>query len=138
MCQILHGYNAQVQKEKIQTLQITVYPRWKEVDNNNPWHRYKEFNSNQNECFTTLKDRFGGRVFCFVWLVFAALRRETNSCTYPLNTHLGTHEHAHKHNQESYLKFTKEIFINDRFYLQPLQIAPTERIFPNSNQKKNI
>lgn len=52
-------------EKKIQTLQITVYPRLKEIDNNNPWHRYKEFSSKKSEQHATLKDRSGER-FCFV------------------------------------------------------------------------
>lgn len=78
------------------------------------WHMYQEFNSNKRKC--TIKDNLGERVFCFVLcFVVSALERKTSSHTYLLNSHLGTHQHALKHSQGGYLKFTKEIFVNDPF-----------------------
>lgn len=82
---IWHDYNSntRVQRgKKTHTLQTTVYPRLKEIDNNNPWHVYQEFSSNKNECCTTIKNSSGDRVFCFALLFQLYMEKEAHAPTH--------------------------------------------------------
>lgn len=79
-----------------------------------------------------------GKCILFCVLFCFGSFREKEAQKHPLSTHLSTHEHGHKQSQGVFCRFSKKIFINDQFSLQPLQILPRQKICPNMNQEKNI